>query len=137
MHGLPRSKVFCSGYAVPGATFRRRPFINRKTSKIKRRFLVSFFVAQKRNVGCTKKERRNGQYHLTADIDRLYMLRKKTQPEANNDKILISVKEACELTGLSEKTMRSLMNENCFMVRIGRRTLIDKKKFQKWIDRQS
>lgn len=47
------------------------------------------------------------------------MLRKKTQPEANNDKILISVKEACELTGLSEKTMRSLMNENCFMVRIG------------------
>ena len=24
-----------------------------------------------------------------------------------------------------------------FMVRIGRRTLIDKKKFQKWIDRQS
>ena len=55
------------------------------------------------------------------------MLRKKTQPEANNDKILISVKEACELTGLSEKTMRSLMNENCFMVRIGRRTLIDKK----------
>ena len=82
-------------------------------------------------------ERRNGQYHLPADIDRLYMLRKKTQPEANNDKILISVKEACELTGLSEKTMRSLMNENCFMVRIGRRTLIDKKKFQKWIDRQS
>ena len=32
MHGLPRSKVFCSGYAVPGATFRRRPFINRKQS---------------------------------------------------------------------------------------------------------
>lgn len=57
MHGLPRSKVFCSGYAVPGATFRRRPFINRKTSKIKRRFLVSFFVAQKRNVGCTKNRK--------------------------------------------------------------------------------
>ena len=46
-------------------------------------------------------------------------------------------KEACELTGLSEKTMRTLMNNNTFMVRIGRRTLIDKKKFQKWIDRQS
>lgn len=57
MHGLPRSKVFCSGYAVPGATFRRRPFINRKTSKIKRRFLVSFFVVQKRNVGCTKNRK--------------------------------------------------------------------------------
>ena len=51
-----RIKVFCSGYAVPGATFRRRPFINRKTSKIKRRFLVSFFVVQKRNVKCAKKQ---------------------------------------------------------------------------------
>lgn len=94
-----------------------------------------FWMEQRRRK--INKNRRNGQYHLPADIDRLYMLRKKTQPEANNDKILISVKEACELTGLSEKTMRSLMNENCFMVRIGRRTLIDKKKFQKWIDRQS
>ncbi|WP_442858075.1 hypothetical protein [Blautia sp. SC05B48] len=33
--------------------------------------------------------------------------------------------------------MRTLMKNNTFMVRIGRRTLIDKKKFQKWIDRQS
>lgn len=57
MHGLPRSKVFCFGYAVPGATFRLRPFINRKTSKIKRRFLVSFFVVQKRNVRCTKNRK--------------------------------------------------------------------------------
>ena len=63
------------------------------------------------------------------------MIHKKKQPAADNDKILISVKEACELTGLSEKTMRTLMNNNTFMVRIGRRTLIDKKKFQKWIDR--
>ena len=66
----------------------------------------------------------------------IYMIHKKTQA-ADNDKILISVKEACELTGLSEKTMRTLMKNNTFMVRIGRRTLIDKKKFQKWIDRQS
>lgn len=65
------------------------------------------------------------------------MIHKKKQPAADNDKILISVKEACELTGLSEKTMRTLMNNNTFTVRIGRRTLIDKKKFQKWIDRQS
>ena len=64
------------------------------------------------------------------------MIQKKTK-EADNDKIIISVKEACELTGLSEKTMRTLMKNNTFMVRIGRRTLIDKKKFQKWIDRQS
>lgn len=65
------------------------------------------------------------------------MLRKNTQSAPNNEKILISVKEACELTGLSEKTMRTLMNENNFMVRVGRRTLIDRKKFQKWIERQS
>ncbi len=31
------------------------------------------------------------------------MIHKKKQPAADNDKILISVKEACELTGLSEK----------------------------------
>ena len=65
------------------------------------------------------------------------MIHKKKQSAADNDKILISVKEACELTGLSEKTMRTLMNNNTFMVRIGRRTLIDNKKFQKWIDRQT
>ena len=65
------------------------------------------------------------------------MIHKKKQPAADNDKILISVKEACERTGLSEKTMRILMKNNTCMVRIGRRTLIDKKKFQKWIDRQS
>ena len=65
------------------------------------------------------------------------MIHIKKQPVADNDKILKAVKEACELTGLSEKTMRTLMNNNTFMVRIGRRTLIDKKKFQKWIDRQS
>ena len=29
-----------------------------------------------------------------------------------------------------EKTMRTLMNNNTFMVRIGRRTLIDKKNFR-------
>ena len=65
------------------------------------------------------------------------MIHKKKQPAADNDKILITVNEACERTGLSEKTMRILMKNNTFMVRIGRRTLIDKKKFQKWIDRQS
>lgn len=77
------------------------------------------------------------EYHVPANIDRLYICYEKTQSAANNDKILISVKEACELTELSEKTVRTLMNENSFMVRIGRRTLIDKKKFQKCIDQQS
>ena len=48
MHGLPRSKVF-----VPDMLFRKQHLgecllsINRKTSKIKRRFLVSFFCCPK------------------------------------------------------------------------------------------
>lgn len=36
------------------------------------------------------------------------MIHKKKQPAADNDKILISVKEACELTGLSEKQCEHL-----------------------------
>lgn len=50
---------------------------------------------------------------------------------ANQDlgeqKLLLSVKEACTLTGVSEKTMRSLAYEQNMMVRIGKRTLIHKK----------
>ena len=51
------------------------------------------------------------------------MLRKKEAPE----KLLLSVKEVCELTGLSEKTIRNLIEENHLLVRIGRRTLVDRK----------
>ena len=35
-----------------------------------------------------------------------------------NEKLLLSVKETCGLTGLSEKTVRTLMAENDFTVRI-------------------
>lgn len=51
-----------------------------------------------------------------------------------SDKILISVKEASELTGISERKLRDLMNESNFKVQIGRRTMIHRKKFEKWID---
>lgn len=47
MHGLPRSKVFCSGYAVPGATFRRRPFINREDIKNQKKIFGVFFCCPK------------------------------------------------------------------------------------------
>ena len=47
-----------------------------------------------------------------------------------NEKLLLSVKETCGLTGLSERTVRTLMAENDFTVRIGRRTLVHKKKFE-------
>ena len=52
------------------------------------------------------------------------------------EKLLLSVKETCELTGLSERTVRTIMAENEFTVRIGRRTLVHKKKFEKWLDKQ-
>lgn len=61
------------------------------------------------------------------------MLRKKEAPE----KLFLSVKEVCELTGLSEKTTRNLIEENYLLVRIGRRTLVDRKKFEKWLVSQS
>lgn len=61
------------------------------------------------------------------------MLRKKEAPE----KLLLSVKEVCELTGLSEKTIRNLIEENHLLVWIGRRTLVDRKKFEKWLVSQS
>ena len=37
---------------------------------------------------------------------------------------------------LSERTVRTLMAENDFTVRIGRRTLVHKKKFEKWLEKQ-
>ena len=52
-----------------------------------------------------------------------------------NEKLLLSVKETCGLTGLSERTVRTLMAENDFTVRIGRRTLVHKKKFEKWLEK--
>lgn len=53
------------------------------------------------------------------------------------EKILLSVKEVCKLTGLSEKTVRTLVEENHLMVRIGRRTMVDRKKLEKWLVKQS
>ena len=63
------------------------------------------------------------------------MARKGNEQE-EPEKLLLSVKETCELTGLSERTVRTIMAENEFTVRIGRRTLVHKKKFEKWLDKQ-
>ena len=49
-------------------------------------------------------------------------MRKKNDTKEENGKLLLSVKETCELTGLSEKTVRTIMAENDFCVRI--RTLV-------------
>lgn len=54
-------------------------------------------------------------------------MRKKNDIKEENGKLLLSVKETCELTGLSEKTVRTIMAENDFCVRIGRRTLVHRK----------
>lgn len=57
-------------------------------------------------------------------------MRKKNDTKEENGKLLLSVKETCELTGLSEKTVRTIMAENDFCVRIGRRTLVHRKKIR-------
>ena len=56
---------------------------------------------------------------------------RKGNKQEEPEKLLLSVKETCELTGLSERTVRTIM-----AVRIGRRTLVHKKKFEKWLDKQ-
>ena len=43
-------------------------------------------------------------------------MRKKNDTKEENGKLLLSVKETCELTGLSEKTVRTIMAENDFCV---------------------
>ena len=63
-------------------------------------------------------------------------MRKKNDIKEENGKLLLSVKETCELTGLSEKTVRTIMAENDFCVRIGRRTLVYRKKFEHWLEEQ-
>ena len=57
-------------------------------------------------------------------------MRKKNDTKEENGKLLLSVKETCELTGLSEKTVRTIMAE------IGRRTLVHRKKFEHWLEEQ-
>ena len=61
-------------------------------------------------------------------------MRKKNDIKEENGKLLLSVN--CELTGLSEKTVRTIMAENDFCVRIGRRTLVHRKKFEHWLEEQ-
>ena len=61
-------------------------------------------------------------------------MRKKNDIKEENGKLLLSVKETCELTGLSEKTVRTIMAENDFCVRIGRRTLVHRKKVEHWLE---
>ena len=64
-------------------------------------------------------------------------MRIEKKEREGNEKLLLSVKETCELTGLSEKTVRTIMAENEFCVRIGRRTLVHRKKLSSgWRNRR-
>ena len=63
-------------------------------------------------------------------------MRIEKKEREGNEKLLLSVKETCELTGLSEKTVRTIMAENEFCVRIGRRMLVHRKKFEQWLEEQ-
>lgn len=65
------------------------------------------------------------------------ILQRTKENNLDSDKILLSVKEASELTGISERKLRDLMNESNFKVQIGRRTMIHRKKFERWIDQHT
>ena len=69
-------------------------------------------------------------------LERKKYMRIEKKEREGNEKLLLSVKETCELTGLSEKTVRTIMAENDFCVRIGRRTLVHRKKFEHWLEEQ-
>lgn len=60
----------------------------------------------------------------------------ESKQKPKQEKLLISVKEACEMTGVSDRTMRDLAYELNIEVKIGKRTLIHKKKLIEWIDQQ-
>ena len=70
------------------------------------------------------------------NFERRTVMLKSRGGREENEKLLLSVKETCELTGLSEKTVRTIMAENDFCVRIGRRTLVHRKKFEHWLEEQ-
>lgn len=53
------------------------------------------------------------------------------------EKLLLTVDEVCNLTGVCEKTVRKVTAENQLQVKIGRRTLVHKKKFENWLDRRT
>ncbi len=53
-------------------------------------------------------------------------------------KMLMSVSEAAEMLGLSKSTVYTLIHRDDFpVVRLGRRTLINVKKLQEWVDSQT
>lgn len=63
-------------------------------------------------------------------------MRKKNDTKEENGKLLLSVKETCELTGLSEKTVRTIMAENDFASELGAEPLVHRKKFEHWLEEQ-
>ena len=60
-----------------------------------------------------------------------------TMQREKEEKLLLSIKEASELTGVSQQSMRNLSYELKIQVRIGRRVLVNRKKLEKWINQQT
>lgn len=54
-----------------------------------------------------------------------------------NDKLLLTIKDACQITGLCYNTMRKVLNApSCtFKKKIGNRVYIYKPKFEKWLEK--
>lgn len=59
-----------------------------------------------------------------------------TKKNTEDPKLLLSVKEACKLTGVSEKTMRSLAYEQKNDGANRKKNFNSQKKLEKWIDHQ-
>lgn len=53
----------------------------------------------------------------------------------NQEKVLMTVKEFCEFTGIGQTKARELIRgRNGFGVQIGNRWYVNKKKFEKWLE---
>lgn len=53
----------------------------------------------------------------------------------DQEKVLMTVKEFCEFTGIGQTKARELIRgRNGFGVQIGNRWYVNKKKFEKWLE---
>lgn len=57
----------------------------------------------------------------------------------NDGKLLLTIKEACQLAGLCYNTMHKILEEpSCnFKKKIGKRIYIYKPKFEKWLEKNN
>ena len=70
------------------------------------------------------------------NFERRTVMLKSRGGREENEKLLLSVKETCGLTGLSERTVRTLMAEMILPFGLGEEPLFIRKNFEKWLEKQ-